>query len=216
MQDVMVDLETLGDTPGSAILSIGAVAFDPETGEIDDGFYTVINVNSCVVAGLTFTQGTLDWWKKQSPEARGVLKAAYADTAPSLHTALIALNAYLARFGGLRNCKVWGNGASFDNSMLTLAYKGAGAPLGWQFWNDRGYRTLKNEWPQVPLGVRVGVFHNALDDAKTQAAHALEIYAFKRRVLAAFATQGQVAEIVGKIDAVLTRIEAEVEEDLVG
>ena len=47
MKDVMVDLETLATSADAVILSIGAVRFDLETGEIDDaGFYASISVES--------------------------------------------------------------------------------------------------------------------------------------------------------------------------
>lgn len=177
MKDVMVDLETLGNTPGSAILSIGAVAFDPETGEIDDpGLYTVINVNSCVVAGLRFDQDTLDWWAQQSDEARKVLKMAWSQGGSMrLTDALHSFSRYVDRFGG-SGARVWGNGADFDNAMLSAAYKAAGIAPGWKFWNSRCFRTLKNLYPKVTFE-RVGTHHNALDDAKTQAVHALRIFA---------------------------------------
>jgi DNA polymerase III epsilon subunit-like protein len=180
MQDVMVDLETLGKGAGCAILSIGAVGFDPQTGEIDDGFYTVVSINSCVVHGLRFDEETLEWWGKQSAEARTVLKAAYASDAPRLHPALQSFARYLNKVGGSQSVRLWGNGSDFDNAILASAYKAAGIPPPWKFWDSRCYRTLKNLHPEVALGPRVGTFHNALDDAKTQAAHALAIFAARR------------------------------------
>jgi len=175
MRDVMVDLETLGNSPGAAILSIGAVAFDPETGEMDDdGFYTVVNTNSCVCAGLRFDQGTLDWWREQSDEARQVLKEAMSPKAPTLKNALIAFNGYLYARG--KDVRVWGNGSDFDNALLAVAYRAADVTPGWKFWNSRCFRTLKNLSPGTTVQ-RLGTYHNALDDARTQAAHALRIFA---------------------------------------
>lgn len=179
MQDVMVDLETLGNSPGAAILSIGAVAFDPETGEIDDaGYYSVVDVNSCVCAGLRFDPDTLAWWKDQSEEARAVLKDAWASKAPTLKTALIGFNGYLRQHGGT-GVRVWGNGSDFDNALLAVAYRAADVAPGWKFWNSRCFRTLKNLSPLTTF-TRVGTYHNALDDARTQAAHALRIFAEMR------------------------------------
>lgn len=182
MKDVMADLETLGFTPGSAILSIGAVGFDPETGLIDDpGFYTVINVHSCVVAGLTFDQSTLDWWAKQSPEARKVIAEAWNPAAPKLADALRAFNAYLARFPDVR---VWGNGADFDNPILAAAYRATGVEPGWKPWNGRCFRTLKNQPYAKGVSVqRIGTYHNALNDAQTQALHAMKIFGALRKIM---------------------------------
>ncbi|MCV5360349.1 3'-5' exoribonuclease, partial [Escherichia coli] len=39
MKHLMIDLETMDNKPTSAIASIGAVFFDPETGEMGEQFY---------------------------------------------------------------------------------------------------------------------------------------------------------------------------------
>ena len=46
MNDVMVDLETLSTKPNAAIVSIGAVFFDPKTGELGDTYYQVIDIET--------------------------------------------------------------------------------------------------------------------------------------------------------------------------
>ncbi len=50
LNDVMVDLETLGKRAGCVIASIGAVKFDPKTGfvDTDNSFYRVITVESAM------------------------------------------------------------------------------------------------------------------------------------------------------------------------
>src|SRR5688572_29962905 len=96
--DVMLDLETLGTRPGCAILSIGAVAFDRHTGALGPEFYMVVNRKSCEAKGLTQDQSTLDWWSRQSAEAKKVL--AEAENAPNgLGGALVQFTAYLQKFG---------------------------------------------------------------------------------------------------------------------
>jgi exodeoxyribonuclease VIII len=69
---------------------------------------------------------------------------------------------------------VWGNGASFDNTILTETYKRLGRTPPWPFWKDRCYRTVKSMFPNVPME-RSGTHHNAMDDALTQAQHLIEI-----------------------------------------
>jgi hypothetical protein len=182
MKDVMIDLETLGKSAGCVFFSVGAVAYDGETGEIDDGFYSVVSVRSSVCAGLRFDQDTLDFWDKQSEEARAALREAYNPKSPRLFHVLMELNKYLSRFGGKNNVRVWGNAASFDMAILVAAYRAANVEVGWEFWNECCYRQLKRDWPQVEL-VRSGTHHPALDDAKTQAMHAMQICRFKADVL---------------------------------
>jgi len=166
---VMVDLETLGRGAGCVILSIGAVVFDEVTGELGHTFYTSISRASCLAAGLTEDESTVTWWSRQAPEAQQALRDAESLEAPSLTNALMEFAAFLNI-----NDEVWGNGSDFDNVILAAAYSATGMILPWKFWNNRCYRTLKNLRPEIKLE-RIGTHHNALDDAKTQAAHAIQL-----------------------------------------
>ena len=166
MNDVMLDLETLGTSPGSVILSIGAVYFD--SGGLGDTFSCIIDRKTSLDVGLTTDFDTLLWWKNQSPEARKVLE----DGGLPLPIALRSFNDFLAMGG--EDVRVWGNGSDFDNVLLIAAFKAAGITLGWKFRNNRCFRTIKN-LTKVPEPVRAGTYHNALDDAKHQARWAIII-----------------------------------------
>lgn len=166
----MIDLETRGFKPGCAILSIGAVSFGSLLGK---EFYRVVNTASCHEAGLTDDESTMIWWKKQSKEAAKVVAQSEAGGLP-LEEALAELEAFLGGFG-IKQVKVWGNGSDFDNAILACAYGAVKKPQPWPFWNNRCYRTLKGLYPQVKLQKRTGTYHNALDDAKTQAEHLIRI-----------------------------------------
>src|SRR6478609_2831880 len=65
---IMLDLETLGQKPGSVILSIGACVFD-RVG-VHERFYTRVDPQSCIDAGLQADLSTFLWWMKQGDEAR--------------------------------------------------------------------------------------------------------------------------------------------------
>lgn len=171
MQDVMIDLETLGTVPGCAILSIGCVAFDFKTKQLGDTFYIVVDRASCQAVGLKEDSDTLAWWKRQADEAKQVLKD--AETGVPLAEALDYLTDYLRQFG-LGKVKIWGNGSDFDNAILAACYASVGKKLPWLFWNNRCYRTLKSVFSGPKL-VRQGTYHNALDDARSQALHALQL-----------------------------------------
>lgn len=174
MKDVMVDLETLGRRAGCAILSIGAVAFDAETGELGPELYTIVKVASCEAAGLHTDPDTVTWWEKQNPEARKVLKQARAARGnKALDKALLDFNEYLAQFGP-KEVRIWGNGSDFDNAILINCYAVTNLAAGWEFWNNRCFRTLKSMAPSIKVS-RTGTHHNALDDAKTQALHAVKV-----------------------------------------
>ena len=170
--DVMVDLETLGQTPGCALVSIGAVAFNGA--KLGPEFYQVVGRQSCLDAGLFEEEATLVWWKTQPLEAALAFDQSVNDGRQSiaLKVSLEQFRTFLGAFGP--NVRVWGNGADFDNAILACAHRAAGLKLPWQFWNNRCYRTVKNLNPRVKLD-RTGVYHNALDDAKSQARHMLEL-----------------------------------------
>jgi exodeoxyribonuclease VIII len=170
----MNDLETLGTRAGCVILSIGAQAFCPQTGELGDTFYIVISSTSCAYYGLTSEPLTLTWWLNQSEESRGVITQANSPDAINLKDALKQYNTWLKKQGGA--VQVWGNGSDFDNAILYAAYAAVDVPVGFKFWNSRCYRTLCSLHQQVKLPARVGTHHNALDDATTQALGAIAIF----------------------------------------
>ena len=68
MNNVMLDLETLGTSPGCIILSIGAVFFDKNG--LGQEFYQTIDVQSSIDAGLTMSGGTFKWWMGQQGAVR--------------------------------------------------------------------------------------------------------------------------------------------------
>lgn len=172
-EDVMIDLETLGRRPGCAILSIGAVAFSVEHG-LGPELEVVVSRESCKHYDLHEDPETLDWWSKQTKEARETLVMANDPSSSDLlPSALIQLEEYLAKFD-LTRVRVWGNGSDFDNAILAVAYAAIDRPLPWQFYNNRCYRTLKSLRQQVKMQ-RMGMHHNALADAKSQALHAIEL-----------------------------------------
>lgn len=173
MNNVMLDLETLGTTPGCVVLSIGAVEFDPDTGELGREYYDTINQSSSLAVGLETDLDTVAWWKKQSLEAQKVLYATHEDNGTQIAPALAGFAEFLAPCG--KSLCVWGNGSDFDQPILAAAYKAVGQKTPWLFWNNRCYRTLKNIKPEIALS-RVGTYHNALDDAKSQALHAIAIF----------------------------------------
>lgn len=175
LADVMVDLETTGNRAGCGVLSIGAVLFDPTTGVIGDEYYRVIRRQSCIEAGLFEQEDTLAWWSQQSEAAQAVLKkASTLRGVPTLKATLKTFADFIAPIGK-REVKIWGCGSDFDNVILATAYHACGIALPWEFWNNRCYRTMKSMAPSVKVQ-RVGVYHNALDDAKTQAAHLIKVY----------------------------------------
>lgn len=179
MNHLMIDLETMGNKPTAPIVSIGAVFFEPQSGELGAEFYTAVDLSSAMEQGAMPDGDTILWWMKQSSEARAAICA--DDTLP-IGEALSELSHFINRNAdNPRYLKVWGNGATFDNVILRSAYERTGHICPWQFWNDSDVRTI------VLLGRSVGfdpkkdmpfdgVAHNAMADARHQAKYVSAIW----------------------------------------
>jgi len=165
MNEVVLDLETMGVSSHAPILAIGAVRFDKEHGVHTDKFYRVISLKSNMELLLSPDADTVMWWMRQSESARSQLLR----PSISLPAALEEFSCWIGE-----DAKVWGNGAAFDNVVLGNAYKTCSMKQPWEFYNDRCYRTMKNVVTNVPFE-RLGTHHNALDDAESQAAHLIKI-----------------------------------------
>lgn len=191
LNHIMVDLETRGTMAGCIILSIGAVEFNPLTEELGKEFYTVISTPDSKERYLREEQGTMDWWAKQSEEARKVLAESEHPDAPALPQALAHFNQWLSSIGTTNSFRIYGNGADFDNPILINAYDAGGVKPFFGTWGGRCYRTLKNLDELFGDALkfhkldkerhRTGTHHNALDDAKSQALHLMANLARLRR-----------------------------------
>ena len=164
----MIDLETMGTQPGSAIVAVGAVAFDAE--KIHDTFYQTSSLDSAVAYGLTLDPATVTWWMQQSDAARAEI---VEPMNYSLCLVLDTLRDWMRLpTEGIEG--VWGNGATFDNVLLRVAMEKTGVQPPWKFWQDKCYRTVKGAHPEIHI-VKEGTAHKAIDDALSQAKHLMVI-----------------------------------------
>lgn len=160
--DIMVDLETFGSTPGSVIVRIGAVAFDPASAELGARFLVGIDPTSAQQHGLTIDGDTVKWWLTQSDAARADITNGKAISLPH---ALISLTSWWTQAGGQ---KFWGHGGNFDDPVLAAAYRAAGMKPPWSYSRSRCTRTIFDLAGVEPERA-AGVHHTALDDALAQA-----------------------------------------------
>ena len=169
---VMLDIETFGTKTKVPLMSIGAVAFDPEKPEKAwDKFYMPISPIGQDAYGLVIDPSTMCWW--MDPKRHPPLAEWHNSLKYDLATTLDGFRMWLSDVATQNEVKsseieVWGNGAGFDNVILGAAYDAVGLERPWKHWMDRCFRTLKNLAPPTLEPFREGTNHNALADAEHQ------------------------------------------------
>ncbi|MBF9218683.1 exonuclease [Escherichia coli] len=171
---LMIVLETMGKNPDAPIISIGAIFFDPQTGDMGPEFSKTIDLET---AGGVIDRDTIKWWLKQSREAQSAIMT---DEIP-LDDALLQLREFIDENSGEFFVQVWGNGANFDNTILRRSYERQGIPCPWRYYNDRDVRTIVELGKAIDFDARTaipfeGERHNALDDARYQAKYVSVIW----------------------------------------
>ena len=164
LSDIMIDLETLATSPNAAVLTIGAVKFDPFNIETDnptcEKLYIKVDLDSCDALGLDVSEDTLEWWSQQSKEAQE--EAFSTEGRIEIREAFNQL--YKFSWGAKR---VWSHGASFDTVICENIFRKLNKAVPWKFWEVRCTRTLFDIGidPQRPPVLK----HHALEDAWNQA-----------------------------------------------
>ena len=156
MNDLMVDIETLGTSHNAVITQIGACYFDRYTGlssDLTTHFQVNIQIQDCLDKGLVIGAGALKFWFEQ-----GTSKMTWLKNPVSLTK---ALNDFREFSKVAKN--VWSH-ATFDIPILANAYKITGSKLPFSYRNCRDIRTLV-ELANVPPEQRKRIkTHTAIDD----------------------------------------------------
>lgn len=158
MQQLVLDLETLGTGDSAAVASIGA-AFVGGPSRV-----WRIDIEEAKRNGGTVTQDTLDWWEKQRAEAREELTGTL-----STFQAVSELKIWAQSMGFDRNSTIWGKGPSFDCVILKNAMQRVWVPPFWMFWQERCVRTVLQMVPEAAELAFEGTPHRAEDDARHEA-----------------------------------------------
>lgn len=135
MFDLMIDCETLGVGPFPALLSIGAVVFDPAADTVPQQvgapgtFFVQVDPVTCIARGASVQTSTLAWWLDE-PEARK-----HVLDSDRMVPIEVALNALIGWVQNYKPKHVWSHGLLADARWLE-AY----APRDWPF----GYRDARD------------------------------------------------------------------------
>jgi hypothetical protein len=174
-------------TPGSARWN--ELADNPEYGGMlphdlfSMCFERTIDAQTCLDAGMAVSGGTLKWWAEQGDDARKRVFGGETSMREALNDFSDFVNMVATDWPAQEDSPVtrdevcvWGHGPAFDNALIRNAFHRFGYVVPWSFRNDRCNRTFvalaEEQLGQFsPELERIGTFHNALDDAITQAMH---------------------------------------------
>lgn len=165
----MVDIETLGGAPNGVIASIGVVVFDPyTTSKPHDSMHLLVDVEDAQKCGLVCDANTVMFWLNQPKQNQHIT---FSD---GLRTRLTDALSLLSTFMWNRHINsheraVWFNGATFDDSILTTAYRLCDLEKPWHFRNTMCMRTLKALMPSARYKEIIKDFSSDLHCAETDA-----------------------------------------------
>lgn len=172
MQDTSFDFETLSLRPDAAILSLGAVRFDRNTGELGPEFYRVVEIEGHI------DPSTLMWWSNQSEAARKAVFGYEVDR--------VTLSEALRDFADFTADALWlWSRGGKDAEWLENACARTGVAPVAKFWQFCDQRTVTNLFSHLNFPETEGTAHNALADAKRQATHLCQVFSHLRATGAA-------------------------------
>lgn len=157
----MIDLETLATTPDAVVLSIGAVEFNPYTGDIINEFYHTLRLED--QSNRKITPDTIVWWiKNLNDENKDIF---IQEQKTPVRNALLLLSKFL----GDDKKAVWSCDPDFDCAILANLYAEYHLHLPWKFYETRSVRTIREIANLCSIVLpNDGANHNALADCKRQ------------------------------------------------
>lgn len=184
----MIDIETLGTTAGSPVVTIGAVLFDPYSCDSSDelvrrSLNIRIDVSDAVDKSRGIEGETIRWWFEQEDAA---IKALVDGEAIPMVEALQKLYRYCKDRGAFVNeeffvgmsdmpeaSTFWAKDPDFDMVLLRYYYDLEREMMPWKYSETRSVRTIQAlAWPDPvdrPEFKIPGVAHDARWDAVHQA-----------------------------------------------
>lgn len=176
MNDISIDLETLSLSNRARILSIGACQFNRKTGVIGKQFYCTLEPPLDALGKSIITDdATVEWWAKQSPEAKAALELNRVGYASGLTMFLAFMRSF-----DTSKIKVWANEPSFDCAILSHSLSVHGNPTPWTFYNERSYRTIKDIGKDI-----AGIDYATIDSITNKTKHhALEDAIYQAKIIA--------------------------------
>ncbi len=176
----MVDIETLSTAVNAVVLSIGAVEFDPITGEIGRKFYYELDLSEQKERHIS--SDTVQWWFKQSvdnPKSIDLLlkenkwKNGVEFVLTRLKDFIWGYESFSAdtnRKKGYEKIAVWSCDPDFDLAILANLYEEHNLSVPWKYSEPKSVRTVRmlSQLKNIEIQ-KEEASHNALEDCIRQA-----------------------------------------------
>lgn len=153
---MMVDVETLGTGTFPALLSIGAIVFNPHNDYAPllsyDYFYRRVDVDSCLFLGAKVDFKTLSWWMTSDDVPRAARLESFSDENRAHVSQVMADWVGFCQASGVE--RIWSNGISFDICILMRYLEKLKFTVNFK-WpvSFRGNRDTRTIWELVPESV---------------------------------------------------------------
>jgi DNA polymerase III epsilon subunit-like protein len=146
--NIVVDLETLSTRANASIVVIAAIKFsgkeefsenisEEELFSMKNTFYRRIKINT-EEKKYHIDNNTVTWWNTQPKEI--IYESLEHPDRTELKQALTDFTKWVGN--NKDRIKIWGNGSSFDITILGEAFALEGLEICWCYWNIRDIRTL--------------------------------------------------------------------------
>lgn len=161
MNNIMLDIETLGTSCNSAVIQVSMVRFN-EAGEMGETLSIKIDANEQIQMGAESSEETITWWKNTNTALFESLTT--GDDVLSVKDALNKITAFV-----YASDKIWSH-SYFDATILSNLYRLAKIQVPWDYKKIRDIRTLtdlsnidlsKFDWQKEKT-------HDSLDDCRFQ------------------------------------------------
>lgn len=168
LNDISIDIETLGTAENAIVISIGAVVFnnDIALSTFNRQFYEILDLKDQENQKRTVSTDTVLWWMKQSETA----KAALIETnRTSTYKVLTSLNSFIQEHAVNY---AWAKSPSFDLVILESLYKNFSMQfaIDFRYWMDiRTIIQIRKACKLNEISQFKETKHDALNDAFHQA-----------------------------------------------
>lgn len=168
MNDLMLDIETLGTNSNSVVLQVSMVYFDRYTKEIGKTFTQNIDIEDSFRLGFYADEETVKWWENKPKEIW-----------ESVSTNGFKVTEVIKNIEEFVDFKtiIWSH-SSFDIPLLENIFRKLNKKIPWKYTNTRDIRTLV-DLSGIDLksyNWNKGKTHNSLDDCMFQINYVVDAF----------------------------------------